>query len=917
LPEARRSILPVLTVALAVRLLTLWAAAEATPLLDERTYALRAEALLDGRGFLGSYQSWVHHDDGRRPAELPQYPGAWQPPGQTAFMAAVLAVSGRSWLAVKLAQVLLGTLSVALVYALGRIWIDDRSGRTAAWIAALYPNLVAFTHYLFSETLFIFLLLLAVWLLEARRELPGWGRTLAGGLVFGLGLLTRATLLWFLPLWMAWFAWARRPHWREAGARAALAGLVALLVIVPWSVRNTRLHDGFVLLETNGSYNLWRGNGPDALVWRYLPNVPSYAWPFGAIPLAPVGNRNARRLVDEAREALAKPAPSDLEIVRHANAVALQSIRDEPGTFLARMPVKLLDLWNPTSFLLRHYRVGAYGPVHPLVQLTVKAAAVLAYLLVVGLACVGFWMLRRRPVAWLALLFGLYLSTVSAVAFGLTRFRLPLMPFLMILAAPPLLALVDRRRRRRAAALAAAAVALVGCGAPRPELTGHPNLVIVTLDTTRADHLGFYGYFRDTSPRFDALAADSIVFDRAIAPMATTLPTHVSLFTGAYPLEHGVLANVMHGGRRFVPAAGLRSFASVAGEAGYRTAAFVSAAPLKRDSGIDAGFEVFDEPAPTASQRPGPDTTDAVLAWLDQQGPVPFLLWVHYFDAHWPHQLPEPFDVRFETDADLERWLRERRVADVAWRGGRQRVEARPLANVYDTELRYQDVQLGRLLDALQARPDWERTAVLVVADHGEGLNQHDQPAHGESWDEQVRAAFLVRAPGHAPRRVSQTVSLVDALPTLLGLVEAPALAGFLEQVSGGDALAPDDSPRLAFSQDTGRDRGTDRYRIALTGDRWKYFQIHTGEAQREELYDLSADPFELHDVLDAQPEAAETLRRAMAEHLSAQKRRRAELGGGTQAPRSAADPEIVEQLRALGYVDAPGESGEAPSPLP
>ena len=197
--------------------------------------------------------------------------------------------------------------------------------------------------------------------------------------------------------------------------------------------------------------------------------------------------------------------------------------------------------------------------------------------------------------------------------------------------------------------LLAVCLALAGCR-EGIDVSGHPNIVLITLDTTRADHLGAYGYFRDTSPRIDAFAEQSIVFEHAIAPMATTLPTHVSILTATHPLEHGVLANVMHGGRRFVPAAGLRSFATVCREQGYRTAAFVSAAPLKRDSGIQLGFEVFDEPDESEAERSGGQTSDAALRWLAGLEAGPFLLWVHYYDAHWPFAAPAPFGGRYRTD---------------------------------------------------------------------------------------------------------------------------------------------------------------------------------------------------------------------------------------------------------------------------
>ena len=156
---------------------------------------------------------------------------------------------------------------------------------------------------------------------------------------------------------------------------------------------------------------------------------------------------------------------------------------------------------------------------------------------------------------------------------------------------------------------------LLACGSTEPP-AALPNLVVVTLDTTRADHLGLYGYFRDTSPRLDAFAADAVVFDRALAPMATTLATHFSLFTGTHPLVHGVLANGMGNGRRYVGSPRLRSLAARGLEVGYDTAAFVSAMALSEGTGIERGFERFDEPA-GASRRYASHTTNAALRWLE------------------------------------------------------------------------------------------------------------------------------------------------------------------------------------------------------------------------------------------------------------------------------------------------------------
>ncbi len=431
-----------------------------------------------------------------------------------------------------------------------------------------------------------------------------------------------------------------------------------------------------------------------------------------------------------------------------------------------------------------------------------------------------------------------------------------------------------------------------------------PNIVIVTLDTTRADHLGLYGYFRDTSPALDAFAKQSIVFERNLAPMATTLPTHTSFFTSTQPLEHGVLANGTADGSRFVPAPGLQPLAVIAQAGGWRTAAFVSAAPLKRGSGAELGFQSFDEPA--GMQRTGEETTRAALAWLAQLPQVPFLLWVHYYDAHWPYAAPPPYATMFHTDARLEAMFEKQRIPDSVVRPlVAEREQTRDSINGYDGELRYQDAQLAQLLAALEARPDWGRTAVVIVGDHGEGLGQHGEAAHGGTWDEQLHAPLVMRIPGETPRRVASLITAADLIPTLLGRLDAPALAPLLAQTSGRDVLEQNAPPRAVVSQETGRLRGADEFRYALTDDRWKLVYIERqGSPGQSLLFDLQNDPFELTDVSAREPQRAEQLTAALKLRLDAQRRRGASLRGGAPPATTPPNPEMLEQLRALGYVD-------------
>ena len=443
-------------------------------------------------------------------------------------------------------------------------------------------------------------------------------------------------------------------------------------------------------------------------------------------------------------------------------------------------------------------------------------------------------------------------------------------------------------------------LALCACGRGRSE----PNFVFVTLDTTRADHLGLYGYFRDTSPALDAFGRQSIVFERSIVPMATTLPTHTSLFTSTHPLEHGVLANSTQGGSRFVPSARLRSFAEVAGAAGWRTAAFVSSAVLKRGSGIETGFERFDEPE--GEQRDAEATTRAALAWLASTPQGPFLLWVHYFDAHWPYAPPPDYAAMFSSDRELEAAIAAKGIPRTVLRPlANQTEETRVSINLYDGELRFQDDQLARLLAALEARPDWGRTVVVIAGDHGEGLGQHGEAAHGGTWDEQLHAPLLMRIPGETPRRVETLVAAVDVIPTLLGRLPASPLGALLPQASGRDVLAPGAPSLPIFSQDTGRERDAAEQRYALTTDRWKFFRVEEkGGGVRHQLFDLDADPFERSDVSSQHPEVTEPLAAALRLTLDAQRSKGSALHDGRLPATTPPDPVLVEQLRALGYLE-------------
>lgn len=440
----RRAVLIVVATALLLRLIALWAASDAELVLDEQLYVARAEALLDGDGFVGSYQSWVRHPRARSMAALPQYPGAYQPPGYTVFLAGILATTGHSVLAVKLVQAVLGALTIWFVYAIGRRWMDLGHGLLAAWICALYPTLIAFTHYLWSETLFTFLLVLGVWVLTRGDRAHDARAAAAAGAVFGLAALTRGVMLYFLPVFCLWLVWTHRRRWRPALVSSAWLLGVALLVIAPWSLRSTLMHGGIVLIDTNGPFNVWRGNAPDTFAERPAPPRFSYAPPFESLPLMPVGPQDQRTFVETVKRELASESPTDLQIARSGVALARRQILSAPGLFLRRAWTKTVDLWNPTSFLMRQLRLGAYGVVHPITETLLSWMAIVSYLLVMMFAVEGAVTTRRDRLTQLVMLLVLTTTAASILAFGLTRFRLPVMPFLALLAAHGMFALSAR-----------------------------------------------------------------------------------------------------------------------------------------------------------------------------------------------------------------------------------------------------------------------------------------------------------------------------------------------------------------------------------------------------------------------------------------------------------------------------------------
>jgi len=313
-------------------------------------------------------------------------------------------------------------------------------------------------------------------------------------------------------------------------------------------------------------------------------------------------------------------------------------------------------------------------------------------------------------------------------------------------------------------ALALVLGALGACGDPE-QLP--PSGVLITLDTTNAPALDVYGPDRGLTPHLSALAAESVVFERAhtVAPM--TLPAHASMLTGLYPLRHGVRDN---GLMRLSGEA--RTLAESAQEAGFETAAFIAAIVLSSPYGLDQGFDVFDEPqvgansaVPTMSERSSTAITDAALAWLEQRDrDRPFFLWVHYFDPHHPYEPQKEF-------VELAK------------------------GNAYHAEVAAMDADIGRLLEALEAQVGYEELMIAVVADHGESFGRHGELTHSAfCYQATIQVPFFLRFPDgrRGGTRTQEVVSVVDLFPTFLEEMQLGAEEGIDGITLASGTVAPD-----------------------------------------------------------------------------------------------------------------------------
>jgi len=446
------------------------------------------------------------------------------------------------------------------------------------------------------------------------------------------------------------------------------------------------------------------------------------------------------------------------------------------------------------------------------------------------------------------------------------------------------------------------AFAALACARSEP-----PNILLVTLDTTRPDRLGAYGFAGAHTPQLDGFAQEAVVYERAYSTSSWTLPSHASLFTGLLPMQHGaqtapdgVSEPLGYTVRPLDDA--FRTLAEHLADAGYRTAAVVGGPALSHELGVAQGFQRYDDdlssPGAAIHGRRGAEVADRAIQAIEGE-PGPWFVFVNFFDPHAPYRPPPPFDRSLpEVDpTPLTRDLTRRLAAGEAvssedladW----EREALEGLLAGYDAEIAYMDAQLGRVLTAADAAPG--RTWIVITGDHGESFGEHGYLSHGAHlYEDNVRVPLLVRAPGAAPGRLATTVS---------------NHALFAELLAAAGLEPPPDAPRLAtppawLLQEVGPSDANVRLFGEFLDRRLRALQLPphkliVSSRGAVELYDLAADPQERTNLADR--DAA--LRERLQQRLAALEREHPPLFDPES--RAALRPETREALEQLGYLEA------------
>ena len=392
------------------------------------------------------------------------------------------------------------------------------------------------------------------------------------------------------------------------------------------------------------------------------------------------------------------------------------------------------------------------------------------------------------------------------------------------------------------------------------------QIILISIDTCRADHLSCYGYQAKTTPNIDVVAAAGFVFEHAISPIPQTLPAHCSMLTGTIPPYHGV-----HDNSGYPFDHSNVTLAEILKDAGFTTGAVISASVLDSKFGIDQGFDTYHDRFETSlegevvAERKGGETTRLGLEWLEKHKNERFFLFLHYFDPHAAYRPPEPFASSFA-------------------------------ANAYAGEIAYTDHCVGQILDKLKELGLYDSALLIITSDHGEMLGEHGEPQHKYFiYQGVIKVPLIFKLPGqHKPERIKSIVGLIDILPTVCGClnIETP------EEVQGidlsaslrGESVSGQD--RHLFCESLWATMYNGNSLLGIVNDRFKYIQT-----TRPELYDLNDDPAESKNLVETQPQRAEVMQERLVQTLEQAARE------DHPAGESQIDAQTIARIRSLGYV--------------
>ncbi len=462
----------------------------------------------------------------------------------------------------------------------------------------------------------------------------------------------------------------------------------------------------------------------------------------------------------------------------------------------------------------------------------------------------------------------------------------------------------------------------------QPPTTDKPNILLITIDTLRADHLGCYGNASIHTPTIDSLATGGIMFQRAISQVPLTLPSHTSILTSTYPPIHGVRDNARYSFGSSIP-----TLAEVLKGSGYLTSAFISAFVLDSRFGLDVGFDAYDDniqnqayfyffsasppfalagclkllglSPPYKPERKADKTTRAVIEWIENNRESRFFMWVHYFDPHGPLNPPVPYDTLYlEPDADPHKFRDniENLISLLGQFDSRELSdeEIEGIKSLYKGEVTFTDHYIGNLMKSIRELGIGDRTMVVLTSDHGQSLSEHHYIGHSmELYQEIMHIPLIMNYPGLFQQGlvVEEPVQSIDIMPTILSSLEieipASCRGSNLIRLLGPSTWERDDSNRWAYLE-TLHARPTRNKLIGLSSGDYKYIRALDGD--REELYHMETDPKEMDNLASVDTQRSELMRNQLLSLLE-------EWQNESSSIEIPMDHQTMEAMKALGYI--------------